>query len=98
MKRKPFEESSGNVFLDIGFPPDEAASLTVRSDLMICLREAIRKRKLTQAKAARLFGVSQPRISNLMQGKIELFSTDSLIAMLTRAGMRVGISVRPRAA
>ncbi len=81
--------SSGNVFRDLGFPPQEAAHLKIRSYFMALLRELIAARNLTQAQAADLFGVSQPRISNLVQGKIELFSIDTLVGMIERAGFRV---------
>jgi len=84
--------SSGNVFLDVGFPPEQAEHLLIRTDLMIALRSLIKKRKLTQARAARLFGVTQPRVSDLVRGRIELFSIDGLVEMLARAG--IGVSVR----
>src|SRR4051794_11305366 len=83
--------SSGNVFTDLGFDEDEAEHLRLRSTLMIELRKLIEDRKLTQAGAAKLFGVTQPRISNLVRGRIDLFSIDSLIEMLARAGVRIDI-------
>jgi len=84
--------SSGNVFLDLGFPPGEAEHLSVRSELTIAIGQLIKERGLTQAQAARLFGVTQPRVSDLVRGRIELFSIDGLVEMLGRAG--VGVSVR----
>ena len=87
--------STGNVFADLGFSPEEAAHLRVRTDLMIQVAKLIKSKSLTQAQAARLFGVSQPRISDLMRGKIDRFSVDTLIEMLGRAGVRVHISVKP---
>jgi predicted XRE-type DNA-binding protein len=86
--------AGGNVFADIGFSPTEAANLLVRARLMHDLSVIIRKRKLTQARAAKLFGVTQPRVSDLIRGKIELFSVDSLIAMLGHAGAKVELRVR----
>ena len=83
--------SSGNVFADLGFDPEEAEHLRVRSDLMIAVRRIIEERSLTQAQAAELFGVTQPRISNLVRGKIDLFSIDTLIDMLARAGVQVDL-------
>jgi len=83
--------SSGNVFRDLGFAPEEAAHLKIRSDLMIRLTKVIASRSLTQAQAADLFGVSQPRVSDLVRGKIDRFSIDSLIAMLGHAGVRIQI-------
>ena len=65
---------------------------------MMKLKKLIREQRLTQARAAKLFGVTQPRISDLMRGKIDRFSIDSLIEMLSRAGIEVTISVKPKAA
>lgn len=86
--------STGNVFRDVGFPPAEAENLRVRSELMIQVRKILEARKLTQAAAAKLFGVTQPRISDLVRGRIELFSIDGLINMLAHAGVRVSIVVK----
>jgi predicted XRE-type DNA-binding protein len=81
--------SSGNVFRDVGFPPEEAENLRIRSELMIQVRRVLEGRKLTQAAGAKLFGVTQPRISDLVRGRIELFSIDGLVNMLAHAGIRV---------
>ena len=89
------KRSSGNVFLDVGFSPHEAQNLRVRADLMIELIRIVRSRKLTQAAASKLFGVSQPRVSGLMTGKIDRFSIDALVEMLSRAGRRVEIATKP---
>jgi predicted XRE-type DNA-binding protein len=83
--------SSGNVFADLGFDQEEAEHLRVRSDLMIAVRRIIEERSLTQAQAAELFGVTQPRISNLVRGKIHLFSIDTLVDMLARAGVQIKV-------
>lgn len=88
------QRSSGNVFRDVGFGPAEAEHLRIRADLMIEVRRLIKARRLTQARAAKLFGVTQPRISNLVRGRIDLFSVDTLIHMLAQAGVRVNLSVR----
>jgi predicted XRE-type DNA-binding protein len=89
-------QSSGNVFRDLGFSRDEAENLKIRSDLMIRLTRLIESRGLTQAQAAALFGVTQPRVSNLVRGKIDRFSIDTLVAMLGHAGVRVQIVVGRR--
>ena len=88
--------SSGNVFLDIGFPPGEAEHLLVRSRLMMAIEQLIKARGLTQTRAARLFGVTQPRVSDLVRGRIELFSIDALVEMLGRAGIGLSIRLEPR--
>jgi predicted XRE-type DNA-binding protein len=88
--------SGGNVFRDLGFPPEEAKHLLIRADLMIEITKLIARRGLTQAKAAALFRVSQPRISDLTRGKIEKFSIDTLVEMLGRAGVDVGFTTKSR--
>ncbi len=85
--------SSGNVFSDLGFSPDEAAVLQMRADLMIDLRKFIKSRKLTQAKAAEILGVSQSRVSDLIRGKWDRFSLEMLISLATRAGKRVSLRI-----
>jgi predicted XRE-type DNA-binding protein len=94
MARTRLQRSTDNVFRDLGFGPEEAASLTIRADLMIEIERLMKRRRLTQAAAGKLLGVSQPRVSDLVRGKIELFSIDTLVDMLTRAGVRVRINVR----
>ncbi len=89
------QHSCGNVFEDIGFPMEEAVSLELRGFLCFRLEEFIRQRRFTQRQAAAYFGVTQPRISNLMCGRIELFSLDTLVDMLTRAGVKVEIVLQP---
>jgi predicted XRE-type DNA-binding protein len=89
--------SSGNVFRDLGFDREEAEHLKLRSALMIEIQKVIEARGLTQTAAARMFGVSQPRISDLVRGKIALFSIDTLIDMLAHAGVRVSFVVKRKA-
>ncbi|HLB35325.1 MAG TPA: XRE family transcriptional regulator [Gemmatimonadales bacterium] len=83
-----------NVFRDLGFSPEEAENLRVRSDLMIELTKLIEARGLTQVQAAKLFGVSQPRVSDLVRGKIGRFSIDTLVAMFGHAGIRVRFTTK----
>lgn len=87
--------SGGNVFADLGFGPVEAEHLRVRAALMAEITRFMEKRGLTQAAAAELFHVSQPRVSNLVRGRIDLFSVDTLIEMLGRAGLRVRVVLTP---
>lgn len=93
-KNGDIQESSGNVFEDLGFPPEEAQNLRIRATLMARIRKLIDERALTQAAAAKLFGVTQPRVSDLVRGKIDLFSIDGLVEMLSRAGFTVTVTVR----
>lgn len=73
--------------------PEAAQNMTLRSDLMIALEEYIKRNKMSQARAAELFGVTQPRVSDLVRGKIELFSLDSLINMAVAAGMKIELRI-----
>jgi len=76
-----------------GFDPAEAENLRIRSRIMIALTRYVQDRKLTQLGAAKLMGVSQPRISDLVRGKIGLFTIDTLVNMATAAGLRVEFAV-----
>lgn len=81
--------SSGNVFIDLGYSEDEAAILQMRADLMTDLRKLIKAKRLTQVKAAEILGISQSRVSDLIRGKWERFSLEMLITLATRAGIQV---------
>ena len=96
-KRLKIEKGSGNVFRDIGFPPGEAHNLLLRAEMMMRVEDFVRKSGLTQQAAARLLGVTQPRLNQLLKRKIELFSLDALVNMLTKAGMRVELRVKQAA-
>jgi predicted XRE-type DNA-binding protein len=87
--------SSGNVFHDLGFPEEEAEHLKVRADLLIQIQKALEARGLKQAEAARLLGVTQPRVSDLVRGRLDLFSVDILIDMLAKLRVRVKLVVVP---
>jgi predicted XRE-type DNA-binding protein len=86
--------TSRNVFARLGFSAGEAENLKVRSTLMTSLTTLIAERGLTQKEAAKMLGVTQPRISDLVCGKIDRFSVDMLILMLTAAGAEVRVSVK----
>lgn len=78
--------------------PQEAASMKARSMLMMELSAVIQNSAMTQSDAAALFGVTQPRVSDLMRGKINLFSLDTLIDMAATAGMHPTVKViKPKA-
>lgn len=86
-------ESSGNVFLDMGFPPGEAAVLALRADLMGRLRLLVESEGWTQQQAAERFGIAQSRVSDLVRGKWDKFSLDMLITLAARAGHTVELSL-----
>lgn len=91
MKSKTSRRENTNVFQQLGFKRTEAENLRVRSRLMSELVD--HTRALTQVQAAELLGVAQPRVSHLRGGKINLFTIDALVNMLTKAGLKVGVTV-----
>ena len=93
--RAKTQRASGNVFRDLGFAQPEAENLLLRAQLMSEIREAARG--MTQSEAAKRFGVTQPRVNDLLRGKIDKFSLDALVNMLAKAGMRVELRVKKAA-
>lgn len=87
----------GNVFADIGFPKEEAEALKICSSLMMTIQEVIDERELSVAQAAKVFGVPQARVRQLLRGKIGEFTIDALVRMVTHAGMRVEVTVKSAA-
>jgi predicted XRE-type DNA-binding protein len=87
-------QQADDVFEQLGFDRDEAANLRLRADILNALIAEIEDRGLTQAQIAKAVGVSQPRISDLMRGKLHLFSLDTLVALLSRLGLRVEMKVK----
>ena len=82
-----------SVFYDLAETPDEAANLTARGLLMIAIEQRIREAGWTQTEAATRLGVTQPRVSDLLNGKIGKFSLDALVNMLAPVGLT--FDVRP---
>src|SRR5580692_11302680 len=87
-------KGSGSVFADLGFSPVEARNPRLRSQMMTALRNFIEKERLTQADAAKRLKVTQPRISDLMRGRISRFSLDTLVNMLSDAGLDVDLRAK----
>jgi predicted XRE-type DNA-binding protein len=73
--------------------PEAAQNMKLRSGLMMALRNHLLRADMSQAEAARLFGVTQPRVSDLMRGKIDLFGLDALVNMAASAGMHVEMQI-----
>ncbi|MEW6755748.1 MAG: helix-turn-helix transcriptional regulator [Candidatus Latescibacterota bacterium] len=92
-QQEPIHDSSGNVFADLGFEPEEAENLRLRADLMIAIKTHIKEQGWTQQEAARHFGVAQPRISEICRCQIGLFTVDKLVNLLARVGRRVSLQV-----
>jgi predicted XRE-type DNA-binding protein len=73
--------------------PEEAENMKLRSGLMIALKEHLTRTGLNQSEAAKLFGITQPRVSDLMRGKIGLFGLDALVNMAVAAGLHVEMRI-----
>ncbi len=86
-------ERFGSVWDAIEDTPAQAENMRLRSALMMALKDHITREGLSQSQAAKTFGVTQPRVSDLMRGKIELFGLDSLVNMAAAAGLRVEMRV-----
>lgn len=96
-KRLKMVKGSGNIFHDIGFPPDEAQSLLLRADLMLAIERFVRKKGVAPKKAAKLLGITQRRLNLLLKHKIGLFTLDDLVGIAARAGMQVKLTVKKAA-
>lgn len=77
--------------------PVEAENMKLRSQLMLQLKDYVARAGLSQAEAAKLFSITQPRVSDLMRGKINLFAIDALVNMAAAAGLKVEIKLRDAA-
>ena len=91
--KEPIVESTGNVFVDLGFESGEAAILQMRAELMNDLRAYIQASGMTQTEAAEKLGIAQSRVSDLVRGKWEKFSLEMLISLEARAGRRVTLEL-----
>lgn len=89
---KILQESSGNVFSDLGFSNEESEILALRTDLMSEIRKWIKDRKLTQVEAAKILNISQSRVSDLVTGKWKKFSLEMLIILGMRSGINLTLS------
>ena len=89
-----YEEGSENVFADLGFenPKDEL----IKADLTFEIAKIIKKKNLTQAEAAKIVGVDQPRISSLLRGCLDLFSIEALMHFLNALGQDIQIVIKPK--
>jgi predicted XRE-type DNA-binding protein len=93
MKKRKF----ASVWDAVEISPAAAANMKARAELMVAIREAIESWNVTQAAAAKKLGLTQPRMNDLLRGRINKFSLDMLINLATRAGLAVHVDVRPAA-
>lgn len=90
------EHGSGNVFIDLGFSAEEAANLTLRSQLMLVIKDVIKERGWTQQEAAKELGIHQPRVSDLTKGHLSEFSLDALVCMIQKLGYEVELTLKDK--
>lgn len=88
------EQRFASVWDAIEDTPQQAASMRARSELMMAMQGWVKASGKTQAEAARLFGITQPRMSDLMRGKISLFSLEALMDMATVAGLEPHVTIK----
>lgn len=91
--RTHITRGSGNVFLDLGFPPHEAAVMLLRCELAEALRKWMAREGVTQAQAAKRLGVVQPRISEIACNKVDKLSLDYLVGLCVKAGVTVAVKL-----
>jgi predicted XRE-type DNA-binding protein len=91
--RTRITRGSGNVFLDLGFPPHEAAVMLLRCEIAEALRKWMAREELTKAQAAKRLGVVQPGISEIARNKIDKLSLDYLVGLCAKVGMSVAVKL-----
>ena len=96
-KRIAEQKSFASVWDAIVDTPEEAENMKLRSSLMIALKAHMERVRLSQSEAAKIFGVTQPRVSDLVRGKINLFGLDALVNMAAAAGLHVEMTVQEAA-
>jgi predicted XRE-type DNA-binding protein len=82
--------------LNVNLSATDMASMKLRAELARKVIGRLRARKLTQTEAAEILGVTQPRVSNLVRGRLGLFSLDALVDMADRMGLRTRMVIRPK--
>jgi predicted XRE-type DNA-binding protein len=95
MKKKQSRQvkRANNVFLDLGFPPHEAAVMLLRCELAEALRQWMDRESISQVEAARRLGVAQPRISEIARNKVDKLSLDYLVGLCAKAGVSVAVKL-----
>lgn len=94
VRREKVEESSGNVFADLGLP--DAEELLLKAKLVSKIAQLIEEKGLTQLQAAERMGLDQPKVSHLLRGKLSGFSADRLLTILNRLGHSVEVRISPK--
>ena len=84
------------MFVDLGFPEHEAINIVARLELMYEIEKIITKHGWTQQEAAKLLGISQPRVCELLKSNTEKFTVDMLMKLLNRLGKKVSLTVEDK--
>ncbi len=92
-KQSPKVKRANNVFLDLGFPPHEAAVMLLRCELAEALRKWMEREEISQVEAAKRLGVVQPRISEIARNKVDKLSLDYLVGLCAKAGVSVTVKL-----
>jgi predicted XRE-type DNA-binding protein len=87
-------EQVANVWDSLTGSPEEAANMTMRSQLLLAVSDAVKSWNLPQAQAAVRLGITQPRLNDLLRGRIAKFSLDALVNLTARAGLAIRLDVR----
>jgi len=95
MTQVPHETGSGNVFVVLGFTPADASGLRARTTLIVAIKDAIARRKLTQQEAARLCGTDQPIQSKVFRSCMDGVTIHRLAARLSALGQDVEVTIKP---
>ena len=90
-------QSFANVWDALEDSPEDAANMTMRSNVLATITETVKGWSVTQAQAARRLGITQPRLNDLLRGRINKFSLDTLLTLAVRAGLKVKIDIRSAA-
>jgi len=88
-----YTKSSGNVFVDMGFEPEEAAVMKIKTELSFALEKEIKRRNLSQGEAAQLIGTTRPALNRILNGKLDKLSIDRMVQMHHRLGKQVSVRV-----
>ena len=88
------ETSSGNVFIDLGYPEAQAINIVARLELMAQIEKIIKERRWTQQQAAHILGITQSRVCELMNSHFEKFTVDKLMKLLDKLGREVVLTVK----
>jgi predicted XRE-type DNA-binding protein len=94
-KEEPFTTSSGDIFNDFGFSDEEAATLTIKASLFRTLQKALKDTAKTQKELAEMLGAPQPKISDIINGKVSGFSVERIASYLLKLGYNICLDAQP---